>query len=333
MRCCCLIFILLCLLSADLLAQQMKIQVFEGDSTRIHPLIYKRLDSLEQQKLTAYYAADTTQIAFVKNFFYGKQSGIFKSYYPDGSLMELSIYQNGKRNGDYTRYNREGEVVIKARYKEGKLHGFWIDREKQIQGRYRNGLRHGKWEFYKHTAAYIKRYYKHGKLIDDPSFFSFINFDFLKGNGSRSTDSIPEGMGNQLQKKAVPEPKIDSLTIKSTQGIKQYQIRYLSRDSISHPTMRKAVFSHKPKQVAVVKYIYQGKLNGLYQEFFPNGNTYRYANYSYGVLHGKWREYDETGKLIIKGNYRDGEKHGSWHYFPDTKKHYKEKYRRGEKKK
>ena len=328
-----LLFSLFYFISPNLFAQQMKMQVFEGDSSRSYSLVYKRLDSLEQQKLIAYYAGDTAQIAFFKNYFYGKQSGISKTYYPDGSLMELSVYQNGERNGDYTRYNRKGEIVIKAKYKAGKLHGFWIDREKQIQGRYRKGKRHGKWEFYKHTAAYIKRYYKQGKLIDDPSFFSFVNFDFLKGDKKRPAEAISEEKQVQLSGDKNVKPKMDSLTIKTKAGEKKYEIRFLSRDSISHPTMRKAVFSHKPKQVAVVKYIYQGKLNGLYQEFYPNGKVYRYANYSFGSLDGKWREYDETGKLVIKGKYKDGKKHGKWHYFPDTKKHYIEKYRLGEQKK
>ena len=49
----------------------------------------------------AYYAFDTSRIAYVKYFAYGKQSGRYMEYYPNGKPMLLAIYQYGELHGDW----------------------------------------------------------------------------------------------------------------------------------------------------------------------------------------------------------------------------------------
>jgi antitoxin component YwqK of YwqJK toxin-antitoxin module len=309
-------------------AQPSIITVEMADTSIQYPLTYKQLDSLESGVLKAYYAFDTSRIAYVKYFAYGKQSGRYMEYYPNGKPMLLAIYQYGELHGDWTKYDSSGAVLIKAKYRDNQKNGFWINRRTKVQGRYRNNLKHGKWEYNVGTSAYYKRYYIDGKEVDQPSLSKRLAYlkDSWKG-------SVSEENGEVLVAPPLKEKVEDSLFIIKDGDTLIHKIRYISRDSIEHPTMRKAVFVDKPEQVAVKKYIYNGSLSGMYKAYYPNGALYQYANYSAGKLDGEWKEYSDDGILRVKGKYLDGKKQGKWEYNLRKKTYKKEVYRNGELKK
>ena len=318
--------LLFCLI---LSAQQKHLAVYQADSILKYALVYKELDSLKNGRLLAYYESNSDQIAIEKSYYFGKQSGVSKTYFPKGQLMEIIVYQNGLRHGDYTRFDEQGDIVIKAKYRNDLLHGFWTDRKKNIQGRYRYGLKHGKWEYNLKTAAYVKRYYQQGQLTGQPVLFQRINLV----NKQKEDDGDQAVQVKQEQVKLIQHQFYDTMLIQHQKHEKSYKIRYIPRDSIAHPSMYKAVFQDNPNQVALVKYIYNGYLNGLYQRFYPNGNIYLYANYSFGKLNGLWRKYAENGKLVVKGNFKDGKRHGTWHYQIGSDDYQKIKFKNGVKKK
>lgn len=318
-----LILFTLFIITISLFAQPKKLKVFRADIVETYALIYKNTDSLKQNKLHAYYAIDSNQLAYEKSYYLGRQSGLYKSYFPQGQLMELVVYQNGRRNGDYTRYDEGGAIVIKAKYRDDKLHGFWINRKKKIQGRYRNGLKQGKWEYNLKTAGYVKRYYNEGELVDQNSFLRGVNI-FNKKTEAKTDKTLINSQPKQVNELIVFN---DTIVIQD----KVYRIKQVPRDSISHPSMYKAVFYDKPDQTAIVKYIYNGSLNGLFQKFYPNGNIYQYSNYSSGQLNGKWKQYSEKGELLIRGNYSKGKKDGTWHYDMGRENYRKEKFKGGRK--
>ena len=55
--------------------------------------------------------------------------------------------------------------------------------------------------------------------------------------------------------------------------------------------------------------------NGIYSDFYSNGQKSFEKNFSNGVEDGKWTHWDEGGVLKIKGNYKDGVENGNWVYF------------------
>ena len=55
--------------------------------------------------------------------------------------------------------------------------------------------------------------------------------------------------------------------------------------------------------------------NGIYNDFYPNGQKRFEKNFSNGVEDGKWNHWYEDGVLKIKGNYKDGVEDGKWVYF------------------
>lgn len=302
--------LLVLFLTRATMAQQKRLPIDYPDTSIRYSLLYKGLDSLTQGKLIAYYAFDSSKKAIEKNFYNGKISGVYRSYFPNGKTHVFKVYQFGKQNGDWARYDSTGRLLEKARYEDGLLNGFYINKEKRMQGRYKAGIQNGKWEYNVGTTGYYRRYYENGVSIDQPSLFNRLNI-FKEGEEGTST-AQPNSVGT-------PKPSIDekaqekdSLLIVALQDTFLYAIRHLSRDSIGHPTMRKAVFKDHPQQVAVIKYIYKGQLNGLYKEYFPNGQLHVYANYSFGQLDGKYSSYASNGVLLSKGNYLRGQRNGKW---------------------
>ena len=63
-----------------------------------------------------------------------------------------------------------------------------------------------------------------------------------------------------------------------------------------------------------------GKRNGLWTSYFPNGTIWSQSNYKLNVLHGSTKVYYPTGVLRYKGKFRDGKRVGKWvEYLEDGK--------------
>jgi antitoxin component YwqK of YwqJK toxin-antitoxin module len=60
-----------------------------------------------------------------------------------------------------------------------------------------------------------------------------------------------------------------------------------------------------------------GKFNGLYQSWHPNGQLYRNYNYKNGELNDIQMEYYPNGKLELEANYRNGEADGLYREWYD----------------
>lgn len=300
-------------ISTSAYSQQKIHWVIEGKDTLKYQLIYKTLDSLQKNELYAYFEEKPNQVAIHKKYYLGKQSGVTQSYFVNGDLHERIIFQNGQQTGDYSRYNQSGQVVVKAQYKEGLKNGFYINRKENFQGRYRDDKKHGKWEYNLKTPEYKKEFYQEGELVEKRQIFVLSKRRPKPRPKENLTSSTNE----------------DSLLIPFKGDTLWYKLRYVSRDSLPHPAMRKAFFEKFPNTLAHTKYIYNDYINGMYKVYYPNGKLYLFANYTAGLLDGSWKQYDEGGKLRVKGKYLDGLKVGRWEYNLGTTDYRKEKYRSG----
>jgi antitoxin component YwqK of YwqJK toxin-antitoxin module len=296
-------------------AQQKNLTIIEGKDTSQYSLIYLELDSLYLKKLIGYFEEYPNQRAIEKSYYLGRQSGKEYTYYPDGSIYEVSIFQNGKRDGDYSKYNVQGELVVKARYLQGDLSGFYINRKEHYQGKYSKGLKRGKWEYNVGAPNYYKEYYKNGVLLQKRQVFP-VDLNFLKRK-------------LKLGKLESKHPNEDSLLIPYQGDSIWFDLQYVSQDLLPHPAMRKAYFKDFPKILAHTKYVYNGYVNGTYRVYYPNGRLYLFANYTAGTLDGAWKQFDESGDLKIKGKYLNGRKVGKWKVNIGLQNEHKVIYRSG----
>ena len=53
-----------------------------------------------------------------------------------------------------------------------------------------------------------------------------------------------------------------------------------------------------------------GKLDGLWESYWGNGQLYYRCNFKDGKLDGLWEEFDKNGNLTETENYKDGKKDG-----------------------
>lgn len=140
-----------------------------------------------------------------------------------------------------------------------------------------------------------------------------------------------EEINNQeIQRKHILTNIYDTVLLPNDSGeMIKHPIKFIEDNGYSHPNQQQAVFESNPNQSAVVRFVYQGKINGLYKMYYPNGNIYRYYHYKNGELHGDWKEYRSNGSLKTRGNYYFGKKHGSWLIDLNSKNFKKEKYKKG----
>ena len=47
-------------------------------------------------------------------------------------------------------------------------------------------------------------------------------------------------------------------------------------------------------------------MDGLYKNYYKNGNLRLRGNYKDDLLHGLWKRYYENGQLMEEGNFKDG---------------------------
>lgn len=129
-------------------------------------VIYKpSVSSAYYTKKIAVFADDTTQIAIEKSTNKNGNSGLYKVFYPDGSLKVRTVYAKNKLNGEWTYYNNSGIIQIKGNYKLGVKHGYWAYKKLQTYGRYKDGLKFWRWYYKNKNNKRVKSTYKRGVLV------------------------------------------------------------------------------------------------------------------------------------------------------------------------
>jgi antitoxin component YwqK of YwqJK toxin-antitoxin module len=63
-----------------------------------------------------------------------------------------------------------------------------------------------------------------------------------------------------------------------------------------------------------------GKEDGLWQEYYENSQLKRKTIYKNGVEDGLWLQYHSNGQLWSKGHYKDGRMIGEWNYYDEKGK-------------
>ena len=155
------------LLIAGHLSAQLKdtLYVTSEDSTYAYAITYIDVDETEQHTKVAKYNFDMGRTAVEIDYKRGKPSGVYRSYYPDGQLMEFGVYGWGTLNGDWKEYDEFGRLIVKGIYKNGKKNGTWAFIEEGIVGSYKNGLKTGRWKYYQGKQVIRSERYKKGVLI------------------------------------------------------------------------------------------------------------------------------------------------------------------------
>lgn len=117
----------------------------------------------------------------------------------------------------------------------------------------------------------------------------------LSNNETSSTDNNIERQVN------------DSITIKMSIDSVNNKIIYLRVTNIHNQFSNLISFHEDGITPLIVSQEYQGKRNGVYYTYFPNGRLNNKAHYEDGVLNGSYLSLSEEGDTIYHASYKDGE--------------------------
>lgn len=101
----------------------------------------------------------------------GLRKGMYRRYYPDGTLAETTPYVAGKREGLQTMYAEDGSKESDTEYSDDKMNGFhkvyFPSGQLQINSVYKDN----------EIVGIFEKYYENGKLAEK------VNFKDNKENG------------------------------------------------------------------------------------------------------------------------------------------------------
>lgn len=250
-------------------------------------------DSLKQGKWVTFYASGILESE--EYYKYGVKDGYFKSYFPDGTLNNVSKYINGElqanapevKNLDTkTEYYPSGQIKKKGTYKNnvpegvcriyspnGKIDSSKIYRNGIVIGDGivdENGLKQGAW----------KEFYDSGELKGEGKYISNLRigpWKYFYKNGKTEQTGV-------FLKNEVPDGE---------------WIWYYDNGD----TLRDETFVN-------------GLRNGIMTEYTDSGTVIARGEYVDDLEEGPWYYHD--GDIVMQGSYKSGSRDGEWKYTYDS---------------
>jgi len=224
----------------------------------------------------------------------GLKQGVWKSYYPNGSIKIEESYKNDLLTGVYKEYTEDGNIKILLQYAKGMLieEKDSVAMEIEIRNKYDSeGNLSYTGAFRKNVPVGIHRIYDPtGKVVNA---FLYSELGTTLGEGILTNDGKKEGEWKYYDEDGSVQSK-GSYTNNLLNGAWKY---FYGTGNI--------------EQEGVYK---NGRANGLWQWYYKNGDLKREEEFYEGREEGIYVEYDTLGVVIVSGSYFDGQKEGEWFY-------------------
>ena len=81
---------------------------------------------------------------------------------------------------------------------------------------------------------------------------------------------------------------------------------------------KKITLDNQPDSTMVKGSKIDGKKNGEWISYFPNGNIQSICHFNKGVPNGPIIVYNEKGSTLYRGNFKNGDKVGEWIFYDST---------------
>ena len=223
-----------------------------------------------------------------------QKTGVWKSFYADGTVKEEKEYLNGKLHGVYKIYTKDGFLVNALEYENGELiektDRFVTDidvREK----------------FDENENLIFQGSYLNQKPIGVHRYFD------KKGN-------VKKSQIYNVYHQLISEGKVQLDGKKQGQWIDYYPGGNKKAEGYYQNDKKTGqwIFYFPNGRVEQTGTYSNGKLSGSWKWYFKNGQLRKEEFYIYGLPDGESIEYSDSGTVIAKGNYIQGEKEGVWNY-------------------
>jgi antitoxin component YwqK of YwqJK toxin-antitoxin module len=274
---------------------------------------------------------DNGQLMYKGSYKNGFRDGIWEWYFGNGKLHSSSSYKNGelikkldeseqpkkklfiprKLSGEDSRWaqwNKEQPIVDGLRINQynintGKKEGIWEkyydNGQLMYKGSFNNGKKDGYWEWYFDNGQLMyKGSYKNGK--EEGYWEEYYDNGQLAYKGSYKNGKLIKKLdeSEQPKKKLFIPRKLSGEDSRWAQWNKEQPI---------------------VDGLRINQYnINTGKKQGIWEEYYDNGQLAYKGSYKNGKEEGIWKWYHNNGQLDYKGSYKNGFRDGIWEeYFSD----------------
>lgn len=224
----------------------------------------------------------------------GLKQGIWKEFYPGGSIKSEKSFKDNMLNGYYKEYDNRGRLAMTMLYENGAIVKSNVEDEPDIEidnrynqdgrlvysGPFRNKI----------PVGTHREYGSDGKVIN-----SFIYND----NGIKISEGIVDEAGrfNGKWKDFSPDGKVIA------EG--QY--------TDNRRTGNWKFYNSFQKLEQTGNYN-NGRPDGLWKWYYTDGSLLREEEYFQGQRDGAYTEYSPSGEVIAQGMYAEGERNGDWKF-------------------
>lgn len=243
----------------------------------------------------------------------GFLTGDYKVYFDNGQLDTESHLEKGTRNGGFTSYTREGKKILEGFYLDGVYHGnfktYYPEGPLKSLVNWNLGKKEGEAEYY-FASGKIKEkvVFKTDRKIRSRGWFENGLPEFEKEFGK---DEKPGGNWVLY----FPNGKVSEKKSYDVQG--RLSGKRTLYDSVAHHKTREEDWLH-------------GLLTGKVKTYFADGKVKEIFLYQGNYIQGLFEEFHPNGKLHVSGLYKNSRKNGKWTYTDPTGAQYKiETWRNG----
>lgn len=273
----------------------------------------------------------------------GEKTGLWRTYYPDGTIKSEGDYVDGKKNGVFKEFDKKGklvdikqmmgdttmssssEIVIIELYKSYHPNG-----KIKLVGGINNGLKSGIYREFDENGELINGYiYKKDTMLAEGKILPNGQYDgawkeyypdgkiMLTGtyeNGKRNglwTYYYPNGKKEQSGKYVDGTPYGQWYWYYSNGQVKREEM--FNARGLSDGTMTE--YDSLGKVLAIGRF-YNGEREGSW--FYHVGDYKEEGEFMLGEKNGVWRSYYLNGKIAFVGVYDEGEPKGKHTYYHDN---------------
>ena len=272
------------------------------------------------------YSKDGADTLVESSYLAGKKNGVWKYYYPGGTLKEERQFKNDRANGTWKSFYPDGTPDTEKAYRDGVEDG--IDKKHDADGairrnvHYTAGKRTGKaFEVISGnrgditiTSNYDKNGLRHGEYSAVFASGAVREKGKYAAGKKHNVWEYSSSNGTKLREEKYDKGVLVKLTMFYTNGQIETE-RELDADEREHGVVRRYANDGKLKSE---EYYRHGKQHGK-QMMHYTSNVANYiclSNYTDGKLDGDYSEtYEETGKPKVIGKYVKGNRHGVWEIY------------------
>jgi antitoxin component YwqK of YwqJK toxin-antitoxin module len=258
----------------------------------------------------------TRNIVVSKELYLDDSKNGKSTYFDSNQKIEKTInYKNDRKDGEEIQFAEDGRIILILKYNQGnltdseKLNRY--DNKNQKQGLWKEFHSNGKLKTYSYYTdgllnGYYREYDEYGQLVKNLRY----------KNGIIQNEDVTTNAENII----VKEEKYDNGQTKFRGSFKNnVPVGTHSEYDENGNNISSIVFNENGIKESSGLIDSNGKKQGIWINYYPNGSKQSEGNYKNGFKEGIWIFYFQNQIIEEKGSYSKGKPSGEWNWYFENK--------------